>query len=166
MNKYTGLMNSYDFIQNCQDNSDLAASGPVPQPLDTYIYIYISTLIEKILFPHFIPIEIMGGGTNLLEIRRLHIYMHESFFKGEIMYQDIPLDKSGTLLIEAQLAVESLRARFSTEEVDEGLHLILTTTTLENGVAVTTALGRIHGLGGKDGVEHVGTIDLRASMGS
>ena len=46
--------------------------------------------------------------------------------------------------------IEGFRARFSAEEVDEGLHFVLGATSLENGVAVATAFFRVHGVGSED----------------
>lgn len=130
------------------------------------LYIYFLLLIRKNSVPPFFTHIDNERGNELAENTTLAYIYALIFFYGGVKYQDIPLDNPGALLTEAQLAVESLRARFPTEEVDEGLHLILTTTTLENGVTVATAFGRIHGLGGEDGVEHVGAIDLGASVAS
>ena len=65
-------------------------------------------------------------------------------------------------LTDAQLLVKRVRGRFSTEEILEGAHLVLAASSLEDGVAVASALGRVHRVGGEDGVEHVGRVDLGA----
>ena len=62
--------------------------------------------------------------------------------------------------LEAQFPVESLCARWTTEEVFQGLHLILRASLLQHHVSISTALLGTHWVLGEDGVEHVCRVDL------
>lgn len=59
-------------------------------------------------------------------------------------------------LTNPQLLVKGLGAWFPTEEILERAHLFLATPALEDGVAVASALGRVHRVRGEDGMKHVG----------
>lgn len=76
----------------------------------------------------------------------------------------IPLSFSTTTSRKTQLPIKGLGTRLSTQKVLESLHLILTATALEHGVAVAAAFGGVHGVGGENGVEHVGAVDLGAGI--
>lgn len=63
---------------------------------------------------------------------------------------------------QAHILVESIRLGLPAQELRQSLHLVLAAALFENLVAIPTALGGVHGVGFKDGVEHVGGVDLRA----
>lgn len=67
-----------------------------------------------------------------------------------------------TTLCQAQVLIECIGLRLTTQEFGQSLHLILATTLLQNLVAVATASGLVHGIALEDGVEHVGGVDLGA----
>lgn len=67
-----------------------------------------------------------------------------------------------TALCQPQLPVERLRARLPPQKVLERLHLVFAAAPLEDRVAVAPALRGVHRVGGKDGMKHVGRVDLGA----
>lgn len=67
-------------------------------------------------------------------------------------------------LLQSQILVERLTAWFSSEEVHERLHLILTTPFLEHGVSVPPSFLVVHRVGFEDAVEHICAVDLRGEV--
>ena len=63
-------------------------------------------------------------------------------------------------LREAQLAIKRVPVRFPAQEPLQRLHLVLTAPLLQHQVPIPPALGPVHGVLFKHGVEHVGAVDL------
>ena len=67
-------------------------------------------------------------------------------------------------LAQAQLLVEGFRGGLATKEVLKRLHLILSTATFKNSMSVTSTFLAVHRVLLKDGVEHIGRVDLRREV--
>lgn len=67
-------------------------------------------------------------------------------------------------LIQPQLPIERLPARFPPQETLQRLHLLLAPALLQHLMPVPPSLRPVHGVLGEDAVEHVGAVDLAAEV--